>query len=188
MLKTSSDPTLKPEDRRPPNPAKPASPGESIMEIIGISLIASLFNVPSVWMEPIRAAAGPTVFIPTFSAELLGYLPILNIFWTLALTVSCVRLFYGRRVAGILLAEILLLLFGMQIAADLLMGGPLFALEEGWVTAQEFSPAEISSWVNLLDLVNLVVKIGIGLAIFGSLVTLVRKAVDFVAAIRVQGE
>jgi hypothetical protein len=186
MLNTSPSPALKPEDRRPPNPAKPASPGESIMEIIGISLIVSLFNVPSVWIEPIRAAAGPTAFIPTFSAELLGYLPILNIFWTLSLTVACVRLFYGRRIAPILLAEILLLLFGMQIAADLLFGGPLFALDQAWITAQEFSPAQISSWVNLLDLVNLVVKIGIGLAIFGSLVTLVRKAIDFVAVIRVQ--
>jgi hypothetical protein len=186
MLNTSPSPTLKPEDRRPTNAAKPASPGESIMEIIGISLIASLFNVPSVWMEPIRAAAGPTVFIPTFSAELLGYLPILNIFWALALTLACVRLFYGRRVAGILLGEILLLLFGMQIAANLLFGGPLLALDQAWITAQEFSSAEVAEWSELLDLLNLLAKIGIGLAIFGSLVTLVRKAIDFVGVIRVQ--
>jgi hypothetical protein len=184
MLNTSPRSTFQPEDRSPSVYGQPISPGESVMEIIGISILMAIFNAPSVWIDMIHTYAGPTAFVPVFSAELLSYLPTLNLFWGLSLTLAFVRLYYQHRAPGILIAEMLMLVFGMQIAFSLLMGGPLLALDYGWIAAQEISSLLVSTWSTLLDSINIMVKVVIGLGILGSLVTLVKKGIELVHGVR----
>jgi hypothetical protein len=174
--------TLKPADSSVYG--KPIPPAEIIVEIIGLSLVMAIFNAPSVWINMIHEFAGPTVLVPIFSEELLSYLPTLNLFWGLSLTLAFVRLYYQRRAPGILIAEIVMILFGMQIAFSLLMGGPLLALDQAWITAQEISSLLVSTWSSLLDVINLMVKVGIGLGIFGSLVSLIQKGIALVRAMQ----
>lgn len=188
MLNPSSSSTTTSQGSRPPVYGKPISSAESMLEIIGISIVMAIFNAPTVWIEIIRDIAGPTAFVPIFSAELLSYLPTLNIFWGLSLTLAFVRLYYQRRVAGILIAEIGMILFGMQIAFSLLLGGPLLALDQAWITAQEISSLLVSTWRSLLDVINLMVKLGIGLGLFGALVSLIQKGIELVRAVQIQSE
>jgi hypothetical protein len=184
MLTPSSPSTLKPTNNQSPIYGKPIPPAEVIVEIIGISLVMAIFNAPSIWINMVREFAGPTVFVPIFSEELLSHLPILNLFWGLALTLAFVRLYYQQRVAGILIGEVAMILFGMQIAINLLMGGPLLALDQGWITTQEISSLLVSTWSSLLDVINLMVKVGIGLGLFGSLVSLIQKGIELVRAVQ----
>ncbi|MBX2999160.1 MAG: hypothetical protein KF893_11670 [Caldilineaceae bacterium] len=184
MLSPSPSSTLKPQEQHPPIYSKTVPPAESVMEIIGLSITIGIFNAPSTWIKLIHDIAGPTVFVPIFSAELQSHLPMLNLFWGLALTLAFVRLYYQRRAPGILIAEILMILFGMQIAFSLLMSGPLLALDHEWITAQEISSLLVSTWSSLLDVINLVVKLAIGLGIFGSLVSLVQKGIELVRAVQ----
>jgi hypothetical protein len=186
MLNTSPRSTFQPEDKRPSVYGQPISPGESVMEIIGISVMMAMFNSSSIWIDLIRTYAGPAAFVPVFSAELLSYLPMLNLFWGLSLTLAFVRLYYQQRAPGILIAEMLMLLFGMQIAFSLLMGGPLLALDHGWIAVQEISSLLVSTWSSLLDMINIMVKVGIGLALFGSLVSLIQKGIELMRAVLVQ--
>lgn len=165
--------------------ARPIPMGEPIVELIGSLILLSIFNVPQTWLALLRVNVPVDVLIPVFSAEFQSYLPMINTYLGLAVVLASVMLYYRYRVPGILIAELALAIFGIQIAIDLLRGGPLMALDAAWVTAQNAGVAQISQWTEILDLINLMIKIGIGLAIFGAVVDIITKVRDLIGAMRV---
>lgn len=164
--------------------AKPIPMGEPIIELVGSLIMLSIFNVPEVWLTIFRENVAADVLIPVFSAEFQSYLPMLNVYLGLAVVLASTMLYYRYRVPGILIAELALALFGIQIAIDLLRGGPLLALDAVWVTAQNAGAAQITQWTEILDLVNLMFKIGIGLGIFGAVVDIIAKVRDLIVSMR----
>ncbi len=168
--------------------AKPISMGEPLVELIGSLIMLSLFNVPEVWTSILHETFPANVFIPVFSEAFQSYLPMINTYLGLAVMLASVMLYYRYRVPGILIAELALALFGIQIAIDLLRGGPLMALDANWIATQSASVAQLADWNNLLDLINLMIKIGIGLALFGSVVDVLTKVRDLIASMRVRSE
>ena len=107
--------------------------GEPIVELIGSLILLSFFNVPEAWLGIIRANVPVDVVIPVFSAEFESYLPMINTYLGLAVVLASVMLYYRYRVAGILIAELALALFGI--------GWALFGSWAGLVAAATFAAA-----------------------------------------------
>ncbi|MCB0115881.1 MAG: hypothetical protein R2873_06550 [Caldilineaceae bacterium] len=156
--------------------ARPIPMGEPIVELIGSLILLSFFNVPEAWLGIIRANVPVDVVIPVFSAEFESYLPMINTYLGLAVVLASVMLYYRYRVAGILIAELALALFGIQIAIDLLRAGPLMTFAA--------DIAATAQWTEILDLINLMIKIGIGLGIFGAVVDIITKVRDLIVSMR----
>jgi hypothetical protein len=137
---------------------------------VGINFQASIDNAPSRWVSiPLLA--------PIFFAR---YLPLLNVQWIARLVLDAVLLRQGRWRRLTRLADFLLALFGVYIVSRMLFGPPL-------LTVEEIRSASLRE--TLESILFPLIRVALGLGLFGSLIESVQKLVRLLRAegVSVQG-
>mgnify|MGYP001820553918 CR=1 FL=1 len=90
--------------------------------LIGVMV---LFNAFPEKVGIYSSAVEPYLFIPLFTPEWLAYMPWLNIWWGLALTLALIKLVYGRWTQALRWADLGLHLLGICLLASVILGGAI---------------------------------------------------------------
>jgi hypothetical protein len=117
------------------------------------------------------SADNPASFVPLAPEFFREILPRLNAWWGLTLALAAVNLYYGRWTPGARIADLALTLFGIFIFVKVI-ATPLFAQHGAWLPADL---AALTMPEQFLPVLTWLVKGVLGMAILGSLVSLVPK-------------
>lgn len=97
----------------------------TVVEICILLGLLVLFNLFPEKVGFYSSAVKPYVFVPLLTPEWLAYMPWLNTWWGLALTLALVRLVYGRWTQALRWADLGLHLLGICVVASVIFGWPL---------------------------------------------------------------
>jgi hypothetical protein len=99
---------------------------------IGILIgVIVLFNAFPEKVGIYNSAVEPYLFIPLLTPAWLSYMPWLNIWWGLALTLALVKLVHGCWTQALRWADLGLHLLGICVLASLILGGAIGGVDSG---------------------------------------------------------
>ena len=106
---------------------------------VGISIcftIAALviFNAFPQWVGVTKSLADPSSFQSLLTDEFFRYLPLINVWWSLALTLNFVHLGLRRWTLVTRWLDLALHVFGCYVLWQLASAGPLIVDHVGWLT------------------------------------------------------
>jgi len=104
------------------------------VEICIVLVVLVLFNVFPEKIGTYSSATQPYVFVPLLTPEWLAYMPWLNTWWVLALTLALVKFVYGRWTQALRWADLGLHLLGICVVGSMVFGWPLSWLDGGWAS------------------------------------------------------
>ena len=152
--------------------------GETILEIVGCFAAITIFNFyPQILGFRIFSngnwylGAGSAVSTPLLSQAFFHFVPYLTVVWVLTILLDIVLLRYGHWNTLTRIFFIILKIINISIAAGMLAAPSLLAL-----TTASLTPAMGSSQAagSLVTMLNLFMRIALGLGIFGSAVEIIR--------------
>jgi hypothetical protein len=117
--------------------------------LIGALLV---FNAFPQWIGTSRSLDDPSTFVPLLAPEFQMYMPVLNVWWALALTLNFLLLGLRRWTPAIRWADLGLTLFGMAILANMLAGPPILAAHPRLDLPSELLPPEAAWWLSKIGL------------------------------------
>jgi hypothetical protein len=93
-----------------------------VVEICILLGVLVLFNAFPERVGTYSSAVEPYVFVPLLTPEWLAYIPLLNIWWGLALALALVKLAYGRWTQALRWADLGVHLLSIAILAGVILG------------------------------------------------------------------
>ena len=78
------------------------------------------------------SATDSATFVPLLVPEFQVHMPSLNLWWSLALLLTVIKLIYGRWTVVLRWTDLGLRVLGIYILVSLILGGPLLRAEAGW--------------------------------------------------------
>jgi hypothetical protein len=105
-----------------------------ILAAVDICVLLGMLVLFNVFPEKIgiySSAVQPYVFVPLLTPEWLSYIPWLNTWWGLALTLALIKLVYGRWTQALRWADLGVHLLGICLLASVVLSGPLVGVEPG---------------------------------------------------------
>jgi hypothetical protein len=152
--------------------------GETIVEIVGCFAAIAIFNFyPQILGFGIFSngnwflGAGSAVSSPLLSPAFFHFVPYLTVVWVLTILLDIALLRYGYWNTPTRTFFIVLKVINIAIAAAMLAAPSLLALTTASLTPAMGSAQAAGSLVTLL---NLVIRIALGLGIFGSAIEIIR--------------
>ena len=134
----------------------------TVAEICILVGVIVLFNAFPEKVGIYSSAVEPYLFIPLLTPEWLAYMPWLNIWWGLALTLALVKLVYGRWTQALRWADLGLQLLSICVLASVILGGAVVSVDSGVPGAGTAA----STWVQQNpDLLLAGFKSGLGLVL-----------------------
>ena len=94
----------------------------TLVEISILIGVIVLFNLFPEKVGIYSSAVEPYVFVPLLTPEWLSYVPWLNLWWGLALTLALVKLFYGRWTEALRWADLGVHLLSICVLASVILG------------------------------------------------------------------
>ena len=157
------------------------SPAEQIAEIIFTTIVLVIFNNLPQRVGVLVSAVDPGSFVPLLSPVFFErYLPWLNVYWSLTLGLAFVNLVFQRWTIATRLADIGINLLGLNIFVSMLFGPAILGVNPEWVEAG-------SPWVQiaqaLVTPLGWIVILMLVIAIFATIVELVKRTVELVRAV-----
>lgn len=139
-------------------------------DICGIVMLIILLDGFPDRIGVIRNAHKPGSYLPLLSAEFREYIPLLNLWWGMALALAVVHLHYGRwtnqtRLADVLLRLVAVVILARLISLDRIVGPPPSWAFQGCLTGIYF----IRINERLVPTLNLSIKGGLLLLLLGKL-------------------
>ena len=127
--------------------------------LIGVMV---LFNVFPERVGIYSSAVEPYLFIPLLTPAWLAYMPWLNIWWGLALTLALVKLVYGRWTQALRWADLGVHLLSILVLASVILGGAIAGVDPAGTS----TGTAASTWLQQNpDLLLVGVKSGLVLAL-----------------------
>ena len=146
-----------------------------VAEIVFIVMALILFNAYPERIGFIASADRPAVFLPLLAAEFQAYLPLLNLWWGLALALSFYKLQYRRWSPGMRMADFALTVLGVLVLYRLLMGEPILDFHSSREVLYEISAVNTTNLENVSVFVNGLVKLTLGLALVATAFSAIGK-------------
>ena len=112
-------------------------------EICILTGLIVLFNVFPEKVGFYSSAVQPYLFVPLLTPAWLPYVPWLNLWWGLALTLALVKLVYGRWTQALRWADLGVHLLGICVLASLILGGGIAGVDSFNMSADNAA----STWV-----------------------------------------
>ncbi len=78
------------------------------------------------------SATDSVTFVPLLAPEFQMHMPTLNLWWSLAVLLTVIKLVYGRWTVMLRWADLGLRVMGVYVLVSLILGGPLLRPEAGW--------------------------------------------------------
>ncbi len=94
----------------------------TVVEICILIGVIVLFNLVPEKVGIYSSAVEPYVFVPLLTPEWLSYIPWLNVWWGLALTLALLKLVYGRWTEALRWADLGVHLLSICVLASVLLG------------------------------------------------------------------
>ena len=108
--------------------------------LIGVMV---LFNAFPEKVGIYSSAVEPYLFVPLLTPAWLAYMPWLNIWWGLALTLALVKLVYGRWTQALRWADLGLHLLSILVLASVILGGAITGVDSAGTSTETAA----STWV-----------------------------------------
>ena len=102
-----------------------------VVEICILLGVLVLFNAFPERVGTYSSAVEPYVFVPLLTPEWLAYIPLLNIWWGLALALALVKLAYGRWTQALRWADLGLHMLAIGVVGSVVFGWSLSWLDVG---------------------------------------------------------
>jgi len=112
-------------------------------EICILISVVVLFNAFPEKVGIYSSAVEPYLFIPLFTPAWLAYMPWLNIWWGLALTLALVKLVYGRWTQALRWADLGVHLLSIFVLASVILGGAITGVDPAGPSTETAA----STWV-----------------------------------------
>jgi len=96
-----------------------------LLTVVEISILIGVIVLFNAFPEKVgiySSAVEPYVFVPLLTPEWLSYIPWLNVWWGLALTLALVKLVYGRWTEALRWADLGVHLLSICVLASVLLG------------------------------------------------------------------
>jgi hypothetical protein len=135
--------------------------GWLILDLCALVAVFIWFNVFPDKVGVLVSAADSATFVPLLAPEFQMHMPWLNLWWSLALLLTLVKLIYGRWTVVLQWADLGLRVWGIYILVSLILGGPLLRPEAGWGRID--NPPWGTFGENLGLQPNTLLKLGLGL-------------------------
>lgn len=103
-----------------------------ILDLCALVAAVILFNVFPDKVGVLVSATDSATFIPLVAPEFQIHMPSLNLWWSLALLLTVIKLIYGRWTVVLRWADLGLRVLGIYVLVSLILGGPLLRPEAGW--------------------------------------------------------
>jgi hypothetical protein len=157
------------------------SPYEPIVEIVFTTIALVVFNVLPQRVGVLISALEPDSFVPLLSPLFFErYLPWLNVYWALTLGLAFIHLVFQRWTIATRLADIAINILGLNIFVSMLFGPSILGVNPEWAEAG-------SAWVQvaqaLVTPMSWVVSLVLVIAIFATVVELIKRTVELVRAV-----
>ena len=118
------------------------------------------------------------VIVPILSDAFFAYLPWINLLWGLEIILQVALLRQGRYTTATRLCSIVLKAGGLALAVAMLLGPSLIGITTEELVAAGFDPTAAAS---LIELFNLMIRIGLAIAIVANAVDIVKSIYRLVA-------
>jgi hypothetical protein len=115
----------------------------TLAEICILIGVIVLFNAFPEKVGLYSSAVQPYLFVPLLTPAWLPYVPWLNLWWGLALTLALVKLVYGRWTQALRWADLGVHLLSIVVLASLILGGAVVGISSG----EPSTAAASSAWV-----------------------------------------
>jgi hypothetical protein len=154
---------------------------EPIVEIVFTTIALVVFNVLPQRVGVLISAMEPDSFVPLLSPIFFErYLPWLNVYWALTLGLAFINLVFQRWTIATRLADIGVNFLGLNIFVSMLFGSSILGVNPEWAEAG-------SAWVQvaqaLVTPMSWVVSLVLVIAIFATVVELIKRTVELVRAV-----
>lgn len=164
-----------------PRDRNAVSSGEQIAEIVFTTIVIVVFNALPQRLGVLISAVDPGSFVPLLSPVFFErYLPWLNVYWALTLGLAFVNLVFMRWTVATRLVDIGINFLGLNIFVAMLFGPAIVGVNPEWVAAG-------SAWVqiaqSLVTPLSWVVTLVLAIAIFATIVELIKQTVGLVRAV-----
>jgi hypothetical protein len=121
-----------------------------------------LFNAFPQWIGTYRSLDDVSSFVPLLAPGFQAYMPALNVWWALALTLNFLLLGLRRWTPATRWADLGLTVFGMCILANMLAGPPILAVHPASALPSELlRPSEAAWWLSKAGLSAALVVMGL---------------------------
>ena len=162
------------------------SEGERISPVgvaIGMAVLAAiiiLFNAFPHKIGVYNFSAEFQGFIPLLAPEFQAHLSWLNVWWGLSLALAGWQLVTRRWTPALRMADLGINILAVFVLWQLVNGGPFIALDPAWVSQQTWSGNTLEQARHAVEVGNTVIRIILGVSIFGGVVGVIAKFVKLV--------
>lgn len=135
--------------------------GWLILDLFALVAVIVLFNVFPEKVGVIVSATDSTTFVPLLAPEFQVHMSSLNLWWSLALLLTVIKLVYGRWTVLLQWTDLGLRVLGIYVLVSLILGGPILRPDAGWGSVGNLPWGTFGGDLGLHP--NGLLKIGLGL-------------------------